>query len=88
MDLTVNLGPANDRALTLSNPIMIASGTFGYDGYGRGYDNSAPLASLGAVIPKTFTRYERLGNPEPRWFPSSFREGWPMARPPCSIPSA
>ena len=75
MDLTVNLGPTNDRALTLSNPIMIASGTFGYDGYGRGYDNSAPLASLGAVIPKTFTRYERLGNPEPRWFPSSFREG-------------
>ena len=75
MDLTVNLASKHSRGLTLSNPVMIASGTFGYDGYGRGIDPDAPLASLGAVLPKTFTRYQRAGNPEPRWFPSSFREG-------------
>ena len=75
MDLTVNLAPERPGGLFLSNPVMIASGTFGYDGYGRGLDPDAPLASLGAVLPKTFTRHPREGNPEPRWFPSSFREG-------------
>ncbi|MXZ91082.1 MAG: dihydroorotate dehydrogenase [Chloroflexi bacterium] len=75
MDLTVNLAPRRRQPLILSNPVMIASGTFGYDGYGRGLSADAPLASLGAVLPKTFTRHPREGNPEPRWFPSSFREG-------------
>ena len=75
MDFTVNLAPNRPDALTLSNPVMVASGTFGYDGYGRGLPADAPLASLGAVLPKTFTRHAREGNPEPRWFPSSFREG-------------
>ncbi len=75
MDLTVNLGSRTTGGLTLANPVMIASGTYGYDGYGRGFGDDAPLASLGAVLPKTFTRYPREGNPEPRWFPSSFREG-------------
>ena len=75
MDLTVNLAPLRSEALILSNPVMIASGAFGYDGYGRGHAADAPLASLGAVLPKTFTRHPREGNPEPRWFPSSFREG-------------
>ena len=75
MDLTVNLAPKRPNAGVLSNPVMIASGTFGYDGYGRGLAADAPLASLGAVLPKTFTRHAREGNPEPRWFPSSFREG-------------
>jgi dihydroorotate dehydrogenase (NAD+) catalytic subunit len=27
------------------------------------------------VLPKTLTRNARAGNPEPRWFPESFREG-------------
>ena len=75
MDFTVNLAPNRPDALTLSNPVMVASGTFGYDGYGRGLPADALLASLGAVLPKTFTRHAREGNPEPRWFPSSFREG-------------
>lgn len=75
MDLTVNLAPKRPNAGVLSNPVMIASGTFGYDGYGRGLAEDAPLAVLGAVLPKTFTRHPRKGNPEPRWFPSSFREG-------------
>jgi dihydroorotate dehydrogenase (NAD+) catalytic subunit len=52
---------------------MIASGTFGYDGYGRGITPDMVLGRLGAVIPKTVTRLPRTGNPEPRWHPSSFR---------------
>ncbi len=75
MDLCVDLAPSRPAGLPLSNPVMIASGTFGYDGYGRGLDRDAPLAMMGAVLPKTFTRHPRLGNPEPRWFPPSFREG-------------
>lgn len=75
MDLTSNLAPKRPNAGVLANPVMVASGTFGYDGYGRGLPGDAPLASLGAVLPKTFTRHPKEGNPEPRWFPSSFREG-------------
>ena len=75
VDLSVDLAPERPGGLRLSNPIMIASGTFGYDGYGRGIAANAPLGSLGAVLPKTFTRNARAGNPEPRWFPESFREG-------------
>ena len=75
MDLSVNLAPRKPVGLPLVNPVMIASGTFGYDGYGRGLAPEAPLASLGAVLPKTFTRGPRVGNREPRWFPASFREG-------------
>lgn len=75
MDWSVNLAPGQAGGLWLSNPVMIASGTFGYDGYGRGIAPDAPLGSLGAVLPKTFTRYPRTGNPEPRWFPNSFRKG-------------
>ena len=75
MNLSVNLAPERPGGLTLANPVMIASGTFGYDGYGRGITPDAPLGALGAVLPKTFTRYARAGNPEPRWFPASFRKG-------------
>jgi dihydroorotate dehydrogenase (NAD+) catalytic subunit len=55
---------------------MIASGTLGYDGYGRGLTGNHPLQELGAVVPKTVTRLPREGNPEPRWFPESYREAW------------
>lgn len=75
MDLSVNIAPSKPGGLPLRNPVMIASGTFGYDGYGRGLPDDAPLHSLGAILPKTFTRHARVGNPEPRWYPSSFREG-------------
>jgi dihydroorotate dehydrogenase (NAD+) catalytic subunit len=60
----------------LNNPVMIASGTFGYDGYGRGITSDMDLGALGAVIPKTVTREPREGNPEPRWYPASYREAW------------
>ena len=71
--LAVDLAPAHPRRLALSNPVMIASGAFGYDGYGRGLTPEMDLRRLGAVIPKTVTRWPRAGNPEPRWYPESFR---------------
>lgn len=74
--MEVNLAPRHPRGLHLSNPVMIASGTLGYDGYGRGLIGNYPLHELGAVVPKTVTRLPREGNPEPRWFPESYREAW------------
>ena len=76
LDLSVDLAPNNPNHLRLANPVMIASGTFGYDGYGRGITEDMDLGQLGAVVPKTFTRLPREGNPEPRWYPQSYREAW------------
>lgn len=76
VDLSINLAPNHPCGLWLDNPVMIASGTLGYDGYGRGLTASYLLGELGAVIPKTVTRQPREGNPEPRWFPESYREAW------------
>jgi dihydroorotate dehydrogenase (NAD+) catalytic subunit len=73
-DLHVSFTPSSSKKFVIKNPIMIASGTFGYDGYGRGITDEMPLEDLGAVIPKTVTRQPREGNPEPRWYPTSFRE--------------
>ena len=66
MELGIDLAPNNPRHLKLKNPVMIASGTFGFDGYGSGIPPEMPLDQLGAVVPKTVTRYPRQGNPEPR----------------------
>ena len=74
-NLSVDLASHHQSPLRLANPVIIASGTFGYDGYGRGISPNMPLGNLGAVIPKTVTRHPREGNPEPRWYPSSYREG-------------
>ena len=76
LDLSVDLAPSNPNHLWLANPVMIASGTFGYDGYGRGITEDMDLGQLGAVVPKTVTRLPREGNPEPRWYPESYREAW------------
>jgi len=76
LDLSIDLAPKNPHHLRLANPVMIASGTFGYDGYGRGITEAMDLGRLGAVVPKTVTRLPREGNPEPRWFPESYREAW------------
>lgn len=58
MDLSVNLG-----AMKLKNPIMTASGTFGYGlefvPYGR-------LEELGAIVVKGLSLKPRKGNPMPR----------------------
>jgi dihydroorotate dehydrogenase (NAD+) catalytic subunit len=60
MDLTVSLGQ-----LRLSNPILVASGTFGY---AREMAGVVDFSRLGAIIPKTVTRLPRPGNPPPRTF--------------------
>jgi dihydroorotate dehydrogenase (NAD+) catalytic subunit len=57
-DLTVTLG-----RLTLRNPILVASGTFGY---AREMEGLVDFAELGGVIPKTVTASPRAGNPPPR----------------------
>ena len=74
--MSVELAPRHLRGLKLRNPVIIASGTLGYDGYGRGVAGIHPLNELGAVVPKTVTRWPRAGNPEPRWFPESYRQAW------------
>jgi dihydroorotate dehydrogenase (NAD+) catalytic subunit len=58
MDLSVRLG-----RLVLKNPIVVASGTFGY---AREFREVFDISCLGAVIPKTVTRNPRPGNPVPR----------------------
>ena len=47
----------------MSNPILVASGTFGYVREMAGF---VRLERLGGVIPKTVTRRPRAGNPTPR----------------------
>ncbi|RLL45259.1 dihydroorotate dehydrogenase [Oceanobacillus piezotolerans] len=49
--------------LSLKNPIMPASGCFGF---GREYSDFYDLSKLGAVIMKAATGERRLGNPTPR----------------------
>lgn len=57
--LTVDLG----RGLTLKNPVMTASGTFGY---GYEFADFFPLHNLGAFIVKGTTLHPRQGNDYPR----------------------
>ena len=57
-DLTVKIS-----SLTLKNPVMTASGTFGF---GLEFANLLDLASLGAVVVKGITLTPRQGNPGPR----------------------
>ena len=58
IDLSVTLG-----RLHLKNPILVASGTFGY---AREMAGVVDFARLGGVIPKTVTRQPRAGNTPPR----------------------
>jgi dihydroorotate dehydrogenase (NAD+) catalytic subunit len=58
VDLNVKLGRLN-----LKNPVLVASGTFGYVREMAGF---LQLDRLGGVIPKTVTARPRAGNPTPR----------------------
>jgi dihydroorotate dehydrogenase (NAD+) catalytic subunit len=49
--------------LRLRNPVMVASGTFGY---GTEYADLVDVSSLGALVTKAVTREPREGNPPPR----------------------
>lgn len=57
-DLTTHIG-----RLTLKNPVMTASGTFGY---GLEYADLVDLSQLGGIIVKGTTLHPRQGNPYPR----------------------
>ena len=57
-DLSVNIGN-----LKLSNPVMTASGTFGY---GKEFEDFVELEKIGGIIVKGTTLHRREGNPYPR----------------------
>jgi dihydroorotate dehydrogenase (NAD+) catalytic subunit len=57
-DLKVNIG-----SLKLNNPVMTASGTFGY---GLEFDDFTNVDALGGIIVKGTTLEHREGNPYPR----------------------
>ncbi len=57
-DLTTNLG-----TIQLKNPVMTASGTFGF---GTEYLDFMDLGRIGGIIVKGITLRERQGNPYPR----------------------
>ncbi len=59
VDLSVDLG----RGLVLANPILVASGTFGY---GIEYGEVVDVDRLGAICCKGTTLRPRIGNPTPR----------------------
>jgi dihydroorotate dehydrogenase (NAD+) catalytic subunit len=56
--LSINIGK-----LKLKNPVMVASGTFGY---AQEFTDFMDLRKLGAIVTKTITLKPRLGNPPPR----------------------
>src|SRR3990172_10060906 len=59
VDLAVDLG----RGLVLRNPLLVASGTFGY---GIEYGDVVDVQGLGAICSKGTTLRPRVGNPPPR----------------------
>jgi len=58
VDMRMTLG-----RLVLKNPVLVASGTFGYV---REMERFVRIERLGGVIPKTVTLQPRAGNPTPR----------------------
>jgi len=58
VNLSVDIG-----GLTVRNPILMASGTFGH---GAEYAGLFDLSAIGGVVTKTITRHPRAGNPPPR----------------------
>jgi dihydroorotate dehydrogenase (NAD+) catalytic subunit len=63
VDLSVTIGK-----LTLKNPVMPASGTFGY---GEEFADFFDLNDLGAVVAKGTTFHPRMGNPPNRFVETS-----------------
>ena len=56
--LEINIGK-----IKLKNPVMVASGTFGY---AKEFEGLMDLKKLGAIVTKTITLKPRQGNPMPR----------------------
>lgn len=63
MNLSVQIAPKHQRGLLLANPVMTASGTFGY---GTEYSHVFDIQKLGAIVCKGTTLEPRDGNPQPR----------------------
>lgn len=59
VELAVDLG----RGLVLANPLLGASGAYGY---GSEVADAVPLGRLGALVTRSTTRKARPGNPPPR----------------------
>jgi dihydroorotate dehydrogenase (NAD+) catalytic subunit len=62
-NLSIDLVPGGKRSLTLRNPVMTASGTFGN---GLEYQRIFDIQRLGAIVSKAITRKPRRGNVQPR----------------------
>src|ERR687895_1443578 len=62
-DCSVDLAPRNPRELRLRNPVIAASGCFGY---GQEYAGVIDVQRLGAFVSKGITPKPRQGNPMPR----------------------
>ena len=58
LDLSVDLAPTAKRSLVLTNPVMVASGTFGYGTDFKAFD----VQRLGAIVTKTTGPAPRRGN--------------------------
>lgn len=57
-DISVNIGK-----LKLKNPVITASGSFGYS---NEYDDFMNVANIGAIVTKGITLNPKSGNPQPR----------------------
>lgn len=62
-NLQIDLVPGGKRSLSLENPVMTASGTFGN---GIEYSRLIDIQRLGAIVSKAITRKPRKGNVQPR----------------------
>jgi dihydroorotate dehydrogenase (NAD+) catalytic subunit len=74
LKLSVQMAPKNKKGLTLANPVMTASGTFGW---GTEYEHLFDIQKLGAIVSKGTTLKPREGNPQPR-----------LAETPCGVLNA
>jgi len=63
LNTSVQIAPRHPRGLVLVNPVMTASGTFGY---GVEYSQLVDIQRLGAIVCKGVTLKPRGGNPQPR----------------------
>lgn len=62
-NIDIQIAPRHPDGLLLSNPVMTASGTFGY---GIEYSQTCDIQKLGAIVCKGTTLKPREGNPQPR----------------------
>ncbi len=63
VNLRTDLAPRNPRELVLANPVLVASGTFGY---GTEYARAVDIQRLGGIVSKGTTLRPRKGNAMPR----------------------